>query len=72
MPTDTPKLTPKMARFHAIEGQRQDALVMLRLGGFYEVMADVAGTAAEAAPVVQGTRPAGAGWRILRGGRTRS
>lgn len=57
MSNPAPKLTPMMAQFNAIKAEHPDALVMLRLGDFYEMMGEDAEKAAPVLEITLTSRP---------------
>ncbi|HEY3268537.1 MAG TPA: DNA mismatch repair protein MutS [Armatimonadota bacterium] len=59
MSEHAPKLTPMMAQYSAIKTQYPDALVMMRLGDFYEMMGEDAERAAPVLEITLTSRPIG-------------
>lgn len=64
MSTSTNKSTPMMAQYNAIKEQFPDALVMMRLGDFYEMMGEDAEKAAPVLEITLTSRPVSKSQRI--------
>jgi DNA mismatch repair protein MutS len=62
--SSAPKITPLMAQFTAIKQQYPDAIVMVRLGDFYEMMGEDAERAAPVLEIALTSRPIAKGERI--------
>ena len=66
--TKKENLTPMLAQYHAIKEQYPDALLLFRLGDFYETFYEDAEILSKALNIVLTTRPAGRGKRIPMAG----
>jgi len=64
MSSDKQRITPLMTQFTAIKQQYPDALVMVRLGDFYEMMGEDAERAAPVLQIALTSRPIAKGQRI--------
>ena len=61
-------LTPMLAQYHAIKEQYPDAILLFRLGDFYEAFYEDAHTVSKVLNIVLTSRPAGKGRRIPMAG----
>jgi DNA mismatch repair protein MutS len=61
-------LTPMLAQYHSIKRQYPDAILLFRLGDFYEMFYEDAKIASRVLNIVLTTRPAGKGKRIPMAG----
>jgi len=61
-------LTPMLAQYHAIKEQYPDAILLFRLGDFYEAFYEDAHTVSKVLNIVLTSRPAGKGHRIPMAG----
>ncbi|NPA13837.1 MAG: DNA mismatch repair protein MutS [Aquificae bacterium] len=67
-PNSKENLTPMLAQYHTIKEQYPDAILLFRLGDFYEMFYEDAEIASRVLNIVLTTRPAGRGKRIPMAG----
>jgi len=61
---NAPKITPMMAQYNAVKAQYPDALVMMRMGDFYEMIGEDAERAAPVLEITLTSRPISKGERV--------